>query len=173
LVLIETQMPIPPADEMYLSSSLMTQHLARCLGKEAFPGCTILLQGELGSGKTTFVQGLAQGLGILDPVTSPTFILQQEYEEGRIPMIHGDLYRLKPEETSQLGWEYWDHPRGVIVIEWPERLSQWPSEWLHLKLGIQGEQVRHLRVTWQGRKHQTFWQTSKKKFLEDECESTV
>lgn len=151
-------------EPIYLSSSLMTQHLACCLGEHAFPGCIILLQGELGSGKTTFVQGLARGLGIEDPVTSPTFILQQEYEEGRIPLIHTDLYRLKVGEAPEL--EYCDHSSGLMVIEWPERLSQWPLEWLHLRFLIKGEQVRYLQVNWQGQKHQAFWQTSKKQFLD-------
>ncbi|WP_084111827.1 tRNA (adenosine(37)-N6)-threonylcarbamoyltransferase complex ATPase subunit type 1 TsaE [Gloeomargarita lithophora] len=97
-------------------------------------GAILLLQGDLGSGKTTLVQGLAQGLGISEPVTSPTFALIQEYPEGRIPLYHLDLYRLTPEEVQQLHLEtYWQEVApGIVAIEWPERLPIRPVNYLHL-----------------------------------------
>ncbi len=97
-------------------------------------GAILLLQGDLGSGKTTLVQGLAQGLGITAPVTSPTFALIQEYPEGRIPLYHLDLYRLDSQEVQQLYPEYYwqEAAPGIVAIEWPERLPMWPASYLHL-----------------------------------------
>ena len=89
------------------------------------PGDVVLLSGELGAGKTAFVRGLAEGLGI-DPadVTSPTFTLIQEYSGGRLVLYHVDLYRLKPIEVDDLGLEELTIEGGVTAIEWPDRLPR-------------------------------------------------
>jgi len=117
-----------------LPDAAATVALGQALAAVLPPGAVLLLQGDLGSGKTTLVQGLAQGLGITEPVTSPTFTLIQEYPEGRMPLYHLDLYRLTPAEVVQLHPEiYWQElPPGVVVIEWPERLPTWPPAYLHL-----------------------------------------
>jgi len=95
-------------------------------GKAAAPGWVIGLTGDLGSGKTQLVKGLARGLGILDRVASPTFALVNEYKEGRLSFAHLDLYRLDtPAQILGAGLEvYFEQPPGVTVIEWCER---WPA----------------------------------------------
>jgi tRNA threonylcarbamoyladenosine biosynthesis protein TsaE len=115
-----------------------TQALGRSLGDQLPPGAILLLGGGLGSGKTTLVQGLAQGLGITDPVCSPTFTLINEYLEGRIPLYHMDLYRLDPEQVLALEVErYWDAGEtdpGIVAIEWPDLLTSPPPPALTLTL---------------------------------------
>lgn len=85
-------------------------------------GDTVLLQGELGAGKTEFVKGIAEGLGVAERVTSPTFTLLHVYQ-GTMPVYHFDLYRLvQPEELFEIGFE--DYHDGVTIIEWPERFPR-------------------------------------------------
>ncbi len=93
------------------------ERLARCLR----PGDVVALTGELGSGKTCLTRGLARGLGVERPVTSPTFNLLHEYA-GPVPVYHFDLYRLKSaRELEDLGWEEYSAGQGVCVLEWAER----------------------------------------------------
>jgi tRNA threonylcarbamoyladenosine biosynthesis protein TsaE len=101
-----------------------TEALARELAATLQAGDVVLLSGNLGAGKTTFVRGLAQGLGI-DPaeVSSPTFTLLHEYRGGRLTLYHADLYRLDQAATDDLGLEEAGVRDGVLVIEWPDRLS--------------------------------------------------
>lgn len=101
-------------------TSALGRDLARSLGE----GSVVLLSGDLGAGKTAFVRGLAEGLGI-DPhqVSSPTFTLIQEYRGGRLPLHHVDLYRLRSTEVEDLGLDELTLEGGVTAIEWPDRLS--------------------------------------------------
>jgi tRNA threonylcarbamoyladenosine biosynthesis protein TsaE len=134
--------------EFFLADATATQTLGRAIGQILRPGAVILLDGELGAGKTTLVQGLAAGLGIAEPVVSPTFVLVNEYLEGSIPLYHFDLYRLSPEEVEPLALEqYWEGGEvtaGIVAIEWSERLSELPIAYLQVALrsGITGRQVR-------------------------------
>jgi tRNA threonylcarbamoyladenosine biosynthesis protein TsaE len=102
-----------------------TRSIARTLASEMTPGTTILLFGDLGAGKTAFVKGLAEGLG-LDPddVTSPTFTLVHEYRGGRLPLIHVDLYRLDTAELDDIGLDLDLALTGVVAVEWAERLAR-------------------------------------------------
>jgi tRNA threonylcarbamoyladenosine biosynthesis protein TsaE len=107
---------LPLADEP------ATLSLGEKLGLAAKAGDVLLLAGDLGAGKTTLVRGLARGLGVTGPVTSPTFALLHELP-GRVPLFHFDLYRVTPLEIEAAGFpEYWEAARGVCAVEWPERL---------------------------------------------------
>ena len=101
-----------------------TQAVARALASTLQAGDVLLLSGDLGAGKTTFVRGLAEGLGI-DPaeVSSPTFTLLHEYRGGRLTLYHADLYRLDRTATDDLGLDETGVRDGVLAIEWPDRLS--------------------------------------------------
>ena len=93
----------------------------RQLGEKAFPGQVITLTGDLGVGKTVFTQGLAKGLGIEEPVNSPTFTIIQIYESGRLPLYHFDVYRIADvEEMDEIGYEDYFFGDGVCLIEWAE-----------------------------------------------------
>lgn len=124
--------------EFFLPDSIATQALGQTLGELLEPGAVILLEGDLGAGKTTLVQGMAAALGITEPVVSPTFVLVNEYPEGRIPLYHFDLYRLTPAEVESIAladyWEGSETAPGVVAIEWPERLPELPLAYLHLTL---------------------------------------
>jgi len=114
-------------------------------GREAAPGWVIGLTGDLGAGKTQLVKGLAHGLGITARVQSPTFALVNEYDGGRLPLAHLDLYRLEtPEQIIGAGLEaYLDQPPGVTVVEWCER---WP--WFQTaRLPSHPPRVRLVRFT--------------------------
>jgi tRNA threonylcarbamoyladenosine biosynthesis protein TsaE len=96
------------------------------LGAEARPGQIYMLNGDLGVGKTVFTQGLARGLHIDEPVSSPTFTILQEYESGRLPLYHFDVYRLgEPEELEEIGCDDYFFGNGVCLIEWAERIREW------------------------------------------------
>ncbi|NEQ97329.1 MAG: tRNA (adenosine(37)-N6)-threonylcarbamoyltransferase complex ATPase subunit type 1 TsaE [Cyanothece sp. SIO2G6] len=110
------------------------------LGRSLPVGTTLLLYGDLGSGKTTLTQGIGAGLGITDPIVSPTFTLINEYMEGRIPLYHFDLYRLATADATRLApdlyWEGDEYEPGLVVIEWAERLQHHPAQYLQIKLSI-------------------------------------
>ena len=106
-------------------SETETAAAGRELAARVHPGDVVLLTGDLGAGKTAFVRGLAEGLGIdASEVTSPTFTLIQEYSGGRMPLYHVDLYRLKPIEVDDLGLDELTSEGGVTAIEWPDRLPR-------------------------------------------------
>jgi tRNA threonylcarbamoyladenosine biosynthesis protein TsaE len=115
-----------------------TQMLGIDLGKSLTAGSAILLTGDLGSGKTTFVQGLAEGMGIVDAIVSPTFTIINEYFTGRLPLYHLDLYRLNSTEVNDLQLEsYWlglESELGIVAIEWAERLSYLPDDYIQIEL---------------------------------------
>jgi tRNA threonylcarbamoyladenosine biosynthesis protein TsaE len=105
-----------------------TIELGRGLASTMRPGSVVLLFGDLGAGKTAFVKGLADGLGVdRDDVSSPTFTIVQEYRGGRLTLYHADLYRLNdPREIEDLGLDEIAQ-NGVLAIEWAERLSRRPD----------------------------------------------
>ena len=106
------------------SSEDETRAIAARLAATLGPGTVLLLSGDLGAGKTAFVRGLAEGLGLDGrEVTSPTFTLVHEYRGGRLPLHHVDLYRLKPVEVDDLGLDELT-TEGVTAIEWPDRLPR-------------------------------------------------
>lgn len=124
--------------KIFLADTEATRSLGVNLGQSLAAGSVILLEGNLGAGKTTLVQGIGEGLGIIDSIVSPTFTLINEYLEGRIPLYHLDLYRLEPSEVEALNLEsYWEgveFPLGIVAIEWAERMPYLPPSYLRLHL---------------------------------------
>ena len=103
------------------NSPAETEALGERLAARLSPGAVVAYTGDLGAGKTAFTRGLARGLGITDPVTSPTFTIVNEYEGGRIPLFHFDMYRLgSSEELYDIGWEDYLSRGGVCAVEWSE-----------------------------------------------------
>ena len=101
-----------------------TQALGERLAGHLTPGAVIAFTGDLGAGKTAFTRGLARGLGIHDRVTSPTFTIVNEYEGGRLPLFHFDMYRLgSSEELYDIGWEDYLARGGVCAVEWSENID--------------------------------------------------
>lgn len=107
------------------------------LGREAVPGEIICLDGDLGVGKTVFTQGFAAGLGIDDYVNSPTFNIVKEYQGGRLPLYHFDVYRIgDPSEMEEIGYEDYFYGQGVSIIEWPgqiEELLPKEARWVRIR----------------------------------------
>ena len=101
-----------------------TEALGVRLGQLIQPGAVIAYTGDLGAGKTAFTRGLALGLGIPDRVTSPTFTIVNEYEGGRLPLFHFDMYRLgSSDELFDIGWEDYLARGGVCAVEWSENVA--------------------------------------------------
>ena len=99
--------------------------LGEKIGKQALPGQVYTLNGDLGVGKTVFTQGVAKGLGITEPVNSPTFTIIQEYEEGRLPFYHFDVYRIGDiEEMEEIGYDDYFFGQGICLIEWAELIEE-------------------------------------------------
>ncbi|HEY9625574.1 MAG TPA: tRNA (adenosine(37)-N6)-threonylcarbamoyltransferase complex ATPase subunit type 1 TsaE [Crinalium sp.] len=123
-----------------LTDAAATYELGSALGRSLPAGSTLLLEGDLGSGKTTLVQAIGAGLGIVDAIASPTFTLINEYPEGRIPLYHFDLYRLEPANVAglqpELYWEGVEVDPGIVAIEWAERLPYRPSSYLQISLTL-------------------------------------
>lgn len=128
-----------------------TYALGKTLGQQLPVGSILLLEGNLGSGKTTLVQGLGAELGIEDPIVSPTFTLINEYLGGRLPLYHLDLYRLhsKAIETlyPEIYWEGIEVEPGIVAIEWAERLPYKPSEYLQIRLYDLNSNKRQAELT--------------------------
>ena len=99
--------------------------LGKELGESAGPGTIFCLDGDLGTGKTVFTQGFAAGLGISEPVNSPTFTIVQVYEEGRLPLYHFDVYSIGDvSEMDEVGYEDYFYGGGVTLIEWSSLISE-------------------------------------------------
>ena len=109
----------------YCSNSVAeTEELGAQLAARLRPGDVVAYTGDLGAGKTAFTRGIARGLGIPERVTSPTFTSVHEYEGGRLPLFHFDLYRLgDPEELFDIGWEDYLARGGVCAVEWSENVA--------------------------------------------------
>ncbi len=123
-----------------------TLRLGVLLGQSLPAGSVILLEGNLGAGKTTLVQGIGEGLGITEAILSPTFTLINEYTEARLPLYHLDLYRLQLSQVEALNpeiyWEGMEVPPGIVAIEWAQRLPYQPSNYLRICLTYQSDRTQ-------------------------------
>ncbi|MFN6461041.1 MAG: tRNA (adenosine(37)-N6)-threonylcarbamoyltransferase complex ATPase subunit type 1 TsaE [Nostoc sp. DedVER02] len=137
--------------KIFLADTEATLRLGINLGESLTPGSVILLEGDLGAGKTTLVQGIGKGLGIVEPIVSPTFTLINEYTEGRLPLYHLDLYRLEPQEVAALNLEsYWEGVEvipGIVALEWAERLPYKPDSYLSVSLTYEDGGTRQAELT--------------------------
>ncbi|HEY7435323.1 MAG TPA: tRNA (adenosine(37)-N6)-threonylcarbamoyltransferase complex ATPase subunit type 1 TsaE [Methylomirabilota bacterium] len=124
-----------------------TQAIGARLGARLGPGAVIACTGELGAGKTCFLQGLARGLGVTADVTSPTFVLVNQYR-GRLPVYHLDAYRTGSlTELVELGLEEMLHGDGVTVIEWADKLLPLlPAGTIHVSISGLGDEPREIRI---------------------------
>ena len=125
-----------------------TLRLGEQWGREAKPGWLIGLTGDLGAGKTQLVKGIARGLGIASRIQSPTFTLVHEYREGRLPLYHIDLYRLKDEEEAlKAGVEDCLYSGNLSLVEWPEKaLALFPPDTIHAFIEIVDDKTRLLKI---------------------------
>lgn len=102
-----------------------TLALGRRLAQDAVPGMVFALEGDLGVGKTVLTKGMAEGLGIKEPVNSPTFTVLQIYDDGRLPFYHFDVYRIEePEEMEEIGYEEYFYGDGICLVEWANLIAE-------------------------------------------------
>jgi len=139
------------------SSEADTRAIAARVAAELPPGAVLLLSGDLGAGKTAFVRGLAEGLGIdPDEVTSPTFTLVHEYRGGRLPLVHVDLYRLDTADLDEIGMDSELAAGGILAVEWAERLvRKLPGRVVTVTIVSTGEDDRTISVSLGGRSYST------------------
>lgn len=131
-----------------------TMMLAQNFESEKFPNMVICLDGELGSGKTVFVKGFAHALGIEDNITSPTFTLIKEYQNGELPLYHMDVYRLE-ESSDSVGITDYYNKGGVTIIEWADIIKdKLPEERIDIKFRFVDENTRSLVITPHGAKYE-------------------
>ena len=127
-----------------------TQALGQKLASRLAPGDVIAYFGDLGAGKTAFTRGLAQGLGITDPVTSPTYTIVNEYLSGRIPLFHFDMYRLSSyDELFDIGWEDYLSRGGVCAVEWSENVEDALQDAIRVTIEKDADEpdTRHITIT--------------------------
>ncbi|WP_373525633.1 tRNA (adenosine(37)-N6)-threonylcarbamoyltransferase complex ATPase subunit type 1 TsaE [Nostoc sp.] len=136
--------------KIFLGDTEATLRLGITLGESLSPSSVILLEGDLGAGKTTLVQGIGKGLGITEPIVSPTFTLINEYTEGRFPLYHLDLYRLEPQEVAALNLEsYWEGVEvipGIVAVEWAKRMPYKPDSYLSVSLTYEEDGTRQAEI---------------------------
>ena len=124
-----------------------TRRIAAALAKDLRAGAIVLLKGDLGAGKTAFVRGLAEGLGIrADDVTSPTFTLVHEYRGGRLPLVHVDLYRLDRADLDEIGLDQDVASQGIVAVEWPERLTRKIGDTIAVSIADLGGDRREIDI---------------------------
>lgn len=121
--------------EYRTGSEAETEAVGEELAHTLTPGTVIAFTGDLGAGKTAFTRGLARGLGINERVTSPTFTIVNEYQGGRLPLFHFDMYRLgSAEELFDIGWEDYLRRGGVCAVEWSEKVADALSDCIRIDI---------------------------------------
>lgn len=128
-----------------------TQALGQRLAKRLLPGDVIAYFGDLGAGKTALTRGIAQGLGVTDLVTSPTYTIVNEYLTGRIPLFHFDMYRLgSSDELFDIGWEDYLAHGGVCAVEWSENVEDALRDAIHITIEKDPLEPDTRRITIEG-----------------------
>lgn len=136
--------------EFCSAGEVETEALGRQIAGLLMPGSVLAFFGDLGAGKTAFIKGIAAGLGVTEPVTSPTFTIVNEYHSGRLPLFHFDLYRLEGEEDLyDIGWEDYPGRGGVCAVEWSERAPALFQDCIRILIA-RGETEQERRITIEG-----------------------
>lgn len=133
--------------EFITNSPQETEALGQMLGQMLPAGTVIAYRGDLGAGKTAFTRGLARGLGIQDPVTSPTYTIVNEYLGGRIPLFHFDMYRLhSADDLFDIGWDDYLERQGICAVEWSENVEEALENPLVVTICKTGEESRKITL---------------------------
>ena len=133
--------------EFITNSPEETERLGFALGEALPAGTVIAYTGDLGAGKTAFTRGLARGLGIREPVTSPTYTIVNEYLSGRLPLFHFDMYRLTcADDLFDIGWEDYLSRGGVCAVEWSENVEEALEAPVRIHITKTGENSRCIRI---------------------------
>ena len=133
---------------IYLTNSPeQTEEVGAALSKVLSPGTVIAYRGDLGAGKTAFTRGLARGLGVADPVTSPTYTIVNEYLGGRMPLFHFDMYRLhSSDDLWDIGWEDYLERGGICAVEWSENVADAMEDAITVTIEKLGEESRRITI---------------------------
>ena len=133
------------------NSPAETEALGQRLAERLQPGDVIAYTGDLGAGKTAFTRGLARGLGITERITSPTFTIVNEYQGGRLPLFHFDMYRLSSsEELFDIGWEDYLARGGVCAVEWSENVADALTDAISITIEKDPAQLDWRKITIEG-----------------------
>ena len=134
--------------EFLSHSEAETEALGQRLTAVLFPGAVVAYEGGLGMGKTAFTRGLARGLGYNGRVTSPTFTIVNEYEGGRLPLFHFDMYRLdNADALFDIGWEDYLDRGGVCAVEWSENVTEAMEGAVSVTIDVLGENTRRITIS--------------------------
>ena len=129
------------------NSPMETEAIGAALSKILTPGSVIAYRGDLGAGKTAFTRGLARGLGVGDPVTSPTYTIVNEYLGGRMPLFHFDMYRLhSADDLWDIGWEDYLERGGICAVEWSENVGDALEDPITVTIEKLGEDTRRITI---------------------------
>jgi len=141
-------------------SEIETIRIAQNIESEKFPNMVICLEGDLGAGKTVFTKGIAMALGLDETITSPTFNIIKEYNEGQMPLYHMDLYRLNGNPT-ELGIDEYFDKGGIVIIEWADMIKEYlPAERLEIKIKVIDENKRLLIIKPYGTRYEELCEAS-------------
>lgn len=136
--------------EIKTYSEKETFELGKRIANAVNPGTVILFYGDLGAGKTVMTKGIAAGLGITEMITSPTFTIMQEYEGGRMPLYHLDVYRIEdPDEMEEVGLNEYIYGNGLTVIEWAEQIEDiLPEDAIKITIerNVENPEERDIRI---------------------------
>ena len=129
------------------NSPAETEAVGAALSKILHPGAILAYRGDLGAGKTAFTRGLARGLGVSDPVTSPTYTIVNEYLGGRLPLFHFDMYRLhSSDDLWDIGWEDYLDRGGICAVEWSENVADAMEDAIIITIEKLGDETRRITV---------------------------